>query len=137
MCRFFCPSLELSTFPIPWRHVVRKFEHPLGSNNYRPVCLLPVISKVFGIVSRDQLRLFVDREGLLRRGSSGSAIQVRLFPGFHVVGIKFPQQTKHLRLSWWSSFPTIVSQILMILEVHYFCPLCPFYLLVIYLLPIT
>ncbi|THD24119.1 hypothetical protein D915_004959, partial [Fasciola hepatica] len=60
---------QLSTFPIPWKNTVvfpiPKRDDLSDPNNYHSISPSPIISKVFVTFISDQLRAFLEREGLL------------------------------------------------------------------------
>ena len=75
LCHVFNHMIMTSTFPSCWKvgHVipVAKISIPKSVKDYRPISLLPSLSKVFEHILHDQITLYLDRNSLLNPFQSG------------------------------------------------------------------
>ena len=75
LCHVFNHMIMTSTFPICWKtgHVipVAKINTPNSVKDFRPISLLPCLSKVFEHVLHDQITEYLDRKSLLNPFQSG------------------------------------------------------------------
>ena len=71
----FNASFVTKTFPAPWKVACVTALHKDGDrsdpNNYRPISVLPVVSKLLERLAHDQLYGFLTRTGQLAEGQSG------------------------------------------------------------------
>ena len=71
----FNTSIETSTFPVSWKiaRVTPIYEEGEKSerSNYRPISVLPVLSRLFEKLIYDQLYQYLERGGLLISDQSG------------------------------------------------------------------
>ena len=75
LCHVFNHMIMTSTFPICWKtgHVipVAKVNIPNSVKDFRPISLLPSLSKIFEHVLHDQIIAYLDRKSLLNPFQSG------------------------------------------------------------------
>ena len=71
----FNTSIEASTFPVSWKiaRVTPIYEEgeKLERSNYRPISVLPVLSRLFEKLIYDQLYQYLEWGGFLTAGQSG------------------------------------------------------------------
>ena len=75
LCHIFNFSLSSSDFPDAWRHAlvipVPKISNPTSFANYRPISILPFLSKVFERIVHEQVYLFLHNNNTLTPFQSG------------------------------------------------------------------
>ncbi|XP_029167707.1 uncharacterized protein LOC114938112 [Nylanderia fulva] len=77
-------SLTCGIYPEVWKSAlicpVPKIKNPVLANHYRPIAILPTLSKMLERVACDQIREYLEREGLLdfRHRHIGEVIRRRL-----------------------------------------------------------
>lgn len=68
-------SLRTGTFPTSWKQGVviplPKTHNPASTSQFRPISILPVISKILEKIVSEQLVMFLESEGLLPESQSG------------------------------------------------------------------
>ena len=66
MCHIINSCIAKSTFPPQWKttRTIPKINNPKSSDNYRPVSILPVLSKIIERVDMKQIISFIDKEQL-------------------------------------------------------------------------
>ena len=78
LLKIFNTSLETSNFPDSWKTAkvapIRKDGDKSIQSNYRPISVLPVVSRVFEKLVFNQLYKYLDSTGLLSNGQSGISI---------------------------------------------------------------
>jgi len=74
----FNTSIETSTFPVSWKIArvspIYKEGEKSENSNYRPISVLPVLSRLFEKLIYDQLYQYLDRGGFLTSEQSGSGL---------------------------------------------------------------
>ena len=75
LCHIFNCSLSSCEFPDAWRHAlvipIPKISNPTSFSNYRPISILPFLSKVLERIVHDQLYLFLYKNNILSSFQSG------------------------------------------------------------------
>lgn len=123
LCHIFNCSLSSSEFPDAWRHAlvipIPKISNPTSFSNYRPISILPFLSKVLERIVHEQLYTYLHNNNIL------SSFQSGFRPGHSTVtalnkvcediryGVDNQQVTILALLDFSNAFNTVDSDILL------------------------